>query len=584
MGSYPPKPNAAKVDSLGDTPEIDIDLTEYMETPLADIVLGKEGVAKKKAIAEHEARVGIAPAPPAATKPLAPAPPPPATDPDEEITDPAIVLEKKNAEKNAQRSAQKSAEASGERKPAPAPSAKVTESKPAPSLVTTNPTPTFDRRRSQNPSVSSRPAPVLAPPGRSGVFPAPAVESKRPMPIQNLPTGQLRSVPNPAPAPAPAPVTPPTVTGAPLTSDLPKPEVQTTVSRADAPMPDLGPADAFMQDPEVSEVMINDVRNVMIEKAGRLTFSGFTYPDLDEVNRITRNILALTGRELTAEQPYVDAMLPDGSRVNIIAPPLTLHGPCITIRKFPARAYGIEDLVRHESIDRKMATFLHACVQGKLNIVVSGGTGSGKTTLLNVLLSFVPKGERVVTIEDTPELVVGHFNSVRLQTKPQTPTSAPISARELVANALRMRPDRLVVGECRRGEAFDMLQAMNTGHEGSMTTLHANSARDALGRLETLCLLAGLDLPLVAIRKQIASAVDLVIHIKRFRSGKRRVLSVSEVSGIEGDTITMQEIFVYEVDAQKSSDAGRFRFTGFVPQFLAKMKENGIELPKDYFR
>ncbi|MBI2711291.1 MAG: CpaF family protein [Bdellovibrio sp.] len=222
---------------------------------------------------------------------------------------------------------------------------------------------------------------------------------------------------------------------------------------------------------------------------------------------------------------------------------------------------------------------------GRLNILVSGGTGGGKTTLLNVLCSFIPKKERIVTIEDTPELVVSHANSVRMQTKPQTPTSPAVGARDLVANALRMRPDRIIVGECRKSEAFDMLQAMNTGHSGSMTTLHANSSRDALSRLETLCMLAGTDLPIAAIRKQIASALDLVVQIKRFRDGKRRVIEVAELTGMEGETILLQDIFSYEtrVDASGHTEKGRFKVTGLVPTFIDRLRENGLDFPQNYF-
>lgn len=339
-------------------------------------------------------------------------------------------------------------------------------------------------------------------------------------------------------------------------------------------MPDMGPLDAFMKDPTISEIMVNDLRNVMVEKDGKLLFSGFSYQSLEELNRLTQNILAITGRTLSSELPYLDVMLEDGSRVNIVGPPLTLNGPCLTIRKFPTRKLVIDDLMASGTLDRRIAYFLNVCVVGRLNILISGGTGSGKTTLLNVLSGFVPKGERIVTIEDTAELQIGHFNSVRLQTKPATHDSEGIEARELVANALRMRPDRIIVGECRRAEAFDMLQAMNTGHEGSMTTLHANSPRDAIARLETLCLMAGIDLPLLAIRKQIQSALDLIIQIKRPRDGKRRIVSVAEVVGMEGEVVTLQDIFTWDVD---------FKCTGFVPTFVERLKAQGIEFPPGYF-
>jgi pilus assembly protein CpaF len=279
-------------------------------------------------------------------------------------------------------------------------------------------------------------------------------------------------------------------------------------------------------------------------------------------------------------------MLPDGSRVNIIGPPLTQYGPCLTIRKFPTKRWKLDELAGFEMLDQRMAQFLKACVYGRMNILISGGTGSGKTTLLNALASQIPKGERIVTIEDVPELAIGHFNSVKLQTKPQTPASAPVTARELTANALRMRPDRIIIGECRRGEAFDMLQAMNTGHEGSMTTVHANSARDALARVETLCMLGGVELPLNAIRRQIASALDLIIQIKRFRTSQRRVVAINEITGMEGEMITLQEIFAFDTHSKTqdaTEGAGKFVCTGFVPTFLDRLRENGVDLPKAFF-
>jgi pilus assembly protein CpaF len=350
-------------------------------------------------------------------------------------------------------------------------------------------------------------------------------------------------------------------------------------------MPELGALATFMKDPTITEIMINDIRNVMVERDGKLGFSGLSIGNLEELNRLTRNILEVSGRVLTLEQPYIDLMLADGSRVNIISTPLTQNGPCITIRKFPTRRYSLEDLVQLEMLDKRSAYFLNACIQGKLNILISGGTNSGKTTLLNSMTQLVPKGERIIAIEDTPELVLNHANSVRLQTKPQSPTAGPIQARELLANSLRMRPDRIIVGECRRGEAFDLLQAMNTGHGGSMATIHANSARDALTRMETLCLLAATDLPLIAVRKQINSALDLIIQLKRFRSGKRRITAITEVTGVESDTITTQDIFLYETDSRntQNTDSGQFKCTGFVPAFLDKLAESGVELPKNYF-
>lgn len=344
------------------------------------------------------------------------------------------------------------------------------------------------------------------------------------------------------------------------------------------PLPDLGLLDPLMRDPEVTEIMVNDTRNVIIERNGRMSFAGVTYSDLDGLLQVTERILELAGATLSVEQPYVDMTLPDGSRVNIVGPPLTPQGPCLTIRKFPTHRMTLEDLVQKGMLDKKMAYFLNACVVGRMNIVISGGTGSGKTTLMNALASLVPRSERIVTIEDTTELLIAHSNSVRLRTQTSTPLSAGISARDLVANALRMRPDRIILGECRRGEAFDMVQAMNTGHEGSMTTLHANSARDALSRLETLCLMSGIELPLPAVRRQISSSLDLIIHVKRFRDSRRRVVSINEVSGMESETITMQDIFHHET----SNNRG-FVSNGMVPSFVDRLRENGVELPVGFF-
>jgi pilus assembly protein CpaF len=350
-------------------------------------------------------------------------------------------------------------------------------------------------------------------------------------------------------------------------------------------MPELRPLKALMKDPTITEIMVNDLRNMMVEKDGKLMFSGFAYTSIDELNRLARNILDVTGRIMTPDQPYVDVMLADGSRVNLVGPPLTPRGPCITIRKFPAKPLTIEDLIASDMMDKRMAHFLSVCVLGRMNILISGGTGSGKTTLLNSLLGFIPKGERLVTIEDTLELVISHINSVRLQTKLGTPMAQGISARELLAHALRMRPDRVVMGECRRGEAFDMLQAMNTGHTGSMTTLHANSPRDGLARLETLCMMSGLEIPIIAIRKQICSAIDVIIQIQRLRNGRRKVTAISEVIAMESEVITMQDIFVCDLDArsENSNEATVFRATGFVPTFLDRLKAQGVELPKNYF-
>jgi pilus assembly protein CpaF len=387
------------------------------------------------------------------------------------------------------------------------------------------------------------------------------IEEEEPTPID-----LQRPVPNPPNNLTPAPQSPP--------------PVKTPVK-----MPELGILEPLMKDPSISEIMVNDLRNVMIERNGRLELSAVIYPGIDELNRLVRNVLDVTGRIISPDSPYIDTRLPDGSRVNIVVPPLTLGGPCITIRKFPEKALTIHELLKLGALDQKMAYFLNCCVIAKQNLLICGGTGSGKTTLLNVLTTFIPKDERMITIEDTPELTLQHVNSVRLQTKPQSPTSSAITARDLVANALRMRPDRIIVGECRRTEAFDMLQAMNTGHQGSMTTIHANSVRDGLSRLETLCLLAGADLPLLAIRKQMASALDLIVQVQRFRNGKRRVTAISEITGMEGEIITLQDLFVYESTHTQTntSDSGRFKPTGMVPMGIERLREYGIQLPNHFF-
>jgi len=349
-------------------------------------------------------------------------------------------------------------------------------------------------------------------------------------------------------------------------------------------LPDLGVLNSLLLDSSITEIMVNDTRNVMIEKNGSLAKTDIKIDTKEELNRITRNILDVTGGIISPDQPYLDLMLPGGSRVNITASPLVSSGTCITIRKH-SKKLKIERLIQAGALDQRMAYFLNVCVVGKLNILISGGTGSGKTTLLNTLCSFIPKSERVITIEETPEIILNHENKVMMQTKPQTPTSPAITESDLLANALRMRPDRIIVGECRRGEALDMLQAMNTGHEGSMTTIHANSTRDGISRLETLCLLSGVELPLLAIKKQAASALDLVIQIKRFRNGKRRITNISEISGIENNVITMQEIFTFELDNSDPTkpDSGRFKTTGFVPKFIETLRKEGIDFPKNYF-
>lgn len=339
----------------------------------------------------------------------------------------------------------------------------------------------------------------------------------------------------------------------------------------------LGIIGPLMKDPAITEVMINDFKNIFVEREGKLGNAGVAFASKEDLQTTVLHLIELAGKTLHSDTPYLDASLPDGSRLNVVFPPAALHGPSVTLRKFPSQRYSATDLVTLETLDQKMAYFLNLCVLARINILICGGTGSGKSTLLNALTAFVPKSERIVLIEDTPELILNHANSVRLQTIPPTPGSPAVSIRDLVVNSLRMRPDRIIVGECRKTEAFDILQAMNTGHSGSMTTIHANSPRDGLSRLETLCLLAGSDLPILAVRKQMANALDLIVQTKRFRDGKRRVTAVVEVTGCEGDVITLQDIFVFDQDNQ------HFRATGLVPTFVDNLKDLGFDLPPRIF-
>ena len=327
------------------------------------------------------------------------------------------------------------------------------------------------------------------------------------------------------------------------------------------PMPDLGILNGALQDPDVTEIMVNDLRNIAIERHGQVVVTPIRFKTLDELNQVVRALLAPSGRTLTFDTPLCITTLPDGSRVHIAGPPITDYGPCITIRRFPKR-YSVSSLLRNHTLDVRMAHFLNACIQGRQNILISGGTGTGKTTILNALLALVPPHERVVTIEDTSEIPYLLPNQVKLTTKPASPGNPEIGARELVTNALRMRPDRIIVGECRGVEAIDMIQAMNTGHQGSMTTIHANSPRDALFRLETLMMASGIELPLPAIRRQIASALQLIVQIKRFQSGSRKIISIQEITGTEQDTLLLQEVFSFEpkVATDTISDEGSFHY------------------------
>ena len=348
----------------------------------------------------------------------------------------------------------------------------------------------------------------------------------------------------------------------------------------------LGPIEPFLQDSSVSEVMVNGPDSIYIERSGHLIKTETRFRNAEHLMHIIDRIVSAVGRRVDESSPMVDARLLDGSRVNVIIPPLSLIGPCLTIRKFSRDVLTVDKMIEFGSFDERMAQFLEACVRGRLNVVVSGGTGSGKTTLLNVLSSYVPESERIVTLEDSAELQLHQDNLVTLETRPANiEGEGEISMRDLVRNALRMRPDRIIVGEVRTGEALDMLQAMNTGHDGSMTTAHANSARDLLSRLETMVLMSGMELPLRAIRSQIASAVDIVVQIARMRDGSRKIINISEVTGMEGDIITMQDLFRFE---QQGIDGdgrlrGEFVTTGLRPMCSEKLELNGIHLPMDLF-
>ncbi len=348
-----------------------------------------------------------------------------------------------------------------------------------------------------------------------------------------------------------------------------------------------GPIDRLLRTDEISEVMVNGPDSVFVERSGKVEKTNATFVDDQHLRRIIDKIVAQVGRRIDEATPLCDARLPDGSRVNAVIHPLAVGGPFLTIRKFAKDPFQIDDLIRFGTLNAASARFLQAMVVGKLNIIVSGGTGTGKTTMLNVLSSFIPGDERIVTVEDAKELQLHQEHVLSLEARPPNiEGKGAISIRDLVKNTLRMRPDRIVVGECRSGEALDMLQAMNTGHDGSLTTIHANTARDCMARLETLVLMAGYDLPLTAIRHQIASAVDAVVQIGRLRDGTRRVINISEVQGMEGDTITMQDIFMFDY-GMGVDEHGRFRghlkATGTRPKFAEKLADLGIRLGPEVF-
>lgn len=347
----------------------------------------------------------------------------------------------------------------------------------------------------------------------------------------------------------------------------------------------FGPLQPLLEDDTITEIMVNGAKNIYVERKGKIHRVPVTFESNDHVMRIIDRIVAPLGRRIDESSPYVDARLPDGSRVNAVIPPIALNGPTITIRKFFKNPLTIEQLIQFGTITPEALQFLKACVEARLNIVISGGTGSGKTTLLNILSSFIPADERIITIENAAELQLRQEHVVTLESRPPNIEGrGEITIRQLVINALRMRPDRIIVGEIRDDAALDMLQAMNTGHDGSMTTLHSNSPRDTLMRLETMAMMAGMELPVRAIREQIASAIDMVIHQERLRDGSRKVVNITEVGGMEGDVITMTDIFVFEQTGYEGGKViGRLRPTGLRPKAMDKIEAAGIHLPPSVF-
>ncbi len=347
----------------------------------------------------------------------------------------------------------------------------------------------------------------------------------------------------------------------------------------------FGPIEPLLADESITEIMVNGPKNVYIERRGRLERASVVFENDEHVLRVLDRIVSPLGRRIDESSPMVDARLPDGSRVNAVIRPLAIDGPTITIRKFSKKPLTIEDLIRFGSLTKEIAEFLAACVQARLNMIVSGGTGSGKTTLLNVLSNFIPGDERIVTIENAAELQLQQEHVVRLESRPPNiEGKGEVTIRDLVINSLRMRPDRIVIGECRGGEALDMLQAMNTGHDGSLTTAHANSPRDCIARLETMCLMAGMELPVRAIREQIAAAVDVICQQERLRDGKRKVVKITELQGMEGEVITMSDIFEFEQTGLEGGQViGRIRPTGLRPKFIDKIEATGIHLPPSIF-
>jgi pilus assembly protein CpaF len=349
----------------------------------------------------------------------------------------------------------------------------------------------------------------------------------------------------------------------------------------------LGPLEPFVRDPEVTEIMVNNWDTIYVERAGKLYWTGTKFHDDQQLRRTIDKIVGKVGRRVDEASPYVDARLPDGSRVNAVIPPLSIDGPALTIRKFAADPYQADDLIEFGTMTSPVAKFLEACVRGRINILVAGGTGAGKTTTLNVVSSFIPDDERILTIEDAAELRLQQPHVVRLESRPPNiEGKGQVTIRDLVRNSLRMRPDRIVVGEVRGSEALDMLQAMNTGHDGSISTIHCNSPRDALSRLETITMMAGMELSNKAIREQIASALQLIVYQARLKDGTRRFTHVTEVAGMEGEVITLQDIFLFDFSPGVDEDGrfrGRLKSTGLRPKFLDKLAERGVYVEPELF-
>ena len=366
---------------------------------------------------------------------------------------------------------------------------------------------------------------------------------------------------------------------------LSRPEKARLFEQIAAEILGFGPLQPLLEDDSVTEIMVNGAKNIYVERMGKIYRVPMTFESDDHVMRIIDRIVAPLGRRIDESSPYVDARLPDGSRVNAIIPPISLVGPVLTIRKFARNPITIEQLIEFGTVSQEVLQFMKACVESRLNIVISGGTGSGKTTLLNILSQYIPGDDRIVTIENAAELQLRQEHVVTLESRPPNIEGrGEVTIRQLVINALRMRPDRIIVGEIRDEAALDMLQAMNTGHDGSMTTAHSNGPRDTLSRLETMVMMAGMELPVRAIREQVSSAIDLVIHQERMRDGTRKIVQVTEVSGMEGDVITMTDIFVFEQTGFENSKViGRFRPTGLRPKFMDKIEASGIHLPPSVF-